>query len=476
MVFYRISGGTMESRKNVLVILIISILLVMVSIIFFTRPRIILSLIGDETINLNVGEEYVEFGANAIYKRIGKEENLPHKVIGNVDTNKIGNYIITYEANYKYLINKITRKVNVLDLEKPTLTLNSPVYLCQNNKSINLDVTAYDNYDGDLTEKVEYKIIDDKINIYVEDSSHNKTVESFDINYKDSEKPTIKLNGSTNLYIELGSTYKEEGATAYDSCDGDLTDKIKITGNVDTFNEGEYIVTYVVADSSNNKVNTTRKVTVYKTEKINFQNPENAYIYLTFDDGPGQYTEKLLKILADNDIKATFFVTNQFPKYQYLIKKEYEEGHTIGIHTYSHKWTIYDSIDNYLNDFNMIQDIVIEQTGVTPKFFRFPGGTSNQVAKIPMSTLASIMTEKGYIYFDWNIDSGDTHKKNTKDYIINLVKNNLKGNAEYIILMHDIKKNTLEALPEIIKYAKSKGYVFKAIDDNTSKKQFKPYK
>ena len=164
-----------------------------------------------------------------------------------------------------------------------------------------------------------------------------------------------------------------------------------------------------------------------------------------------------------------------------MIKQEYDRGHTVGIHTYSHKWSVYTSVDTYWNDFSKMEQIVYEQTGVHPKYFRFPGGTSNTAncshnnVNNMMETLANYMTDKGYVYFDWHVDSGDTHgSKATTSYIISTVKKYVKGSGNYIILMHDIKKNTMEALPSVIEYLKSHNYTFKKIDETTPVKQFSP--
>ena len=163
-----------------------------------------------------------------------------------------------------------------------------------------------------------------------------------------------------------------------------------------------------------------------------------------------------------------------------MIKQEYDRGHTVGIHTYSHKWSVYTSVDTYWNDFSKMEQIVYEQTGVHPKYFRFPGGTSNTAnckyngINNMMEKLSNLMTDKGYVYFDWHVDSCDTCKNNSVNDIINSIKKYVTGSGNYIILMHDIKKNTMEALPSVIEYLKAHNYTFKQIDDTTPVKQFSP--
>ena len=124
-----------------------------------------------------------------------------------------------------------------------------------------------------------------------------------------------------------------------------------------------------------------------------------------------------------------------------------------------------------------MNEIVKEQTGSYAKYFRFPGGSSNTVSRKHqlgiMTSLANLMQSKGYIYYDWDVDCGDTHSNNTVDYIINSVKTYTRKGRNNIILMHDIKKNTMEALPSIISYLKNQGFEFAAIDENTPVKHFR---
>lgn len=467
----------MSSKKKIFLIGIIFVLILLLSMMLIFVPKLSININGEKSITLNLGDEYVELGAQAFLKKSFTSKEMPINIEGDVNTQKIGKYLITYKASYKNIIKKDIRVVNVIDNVAPIISLKKDVIVCKNNNLIEIDAIATDNYDGDISDNVKYKIDNEKISIFVTDSSNNKAEIVEDLVYADNDKPKITLNGSNTVYLKLGAVYNEQGATAYDTCDGNITDKIQIDGSVDSNILGEYTIVYKVSDSLNNETTLTRKVIVSEKENNKYEVTGEAIIYLTFDDGPGPYTEEILSILDEYNIKATFFVTNQFPKYQYLIGKEYSNGHTVGIHTYSHKWSIYDSMDTYLDDFNKIQDIVIKETGLKPKYFRFPGGSSNTVSRSHskgiMTKLAKLMQDNGYIYFDWTFDSCDTCKKNSVDDIIASVKRNLKGNGKYIVLMHDIKKNTLKALPTVIEYAKANGYSFKPIDDDTPVCHFK---
>ena len=204
---------------------------------------------------------------------------------------------------------------------------------------------------------------------------------------------------------------------------------------------------------------------------------ESKVIYLTFDDGPGPYTKKLLGYLRSYNVKATFFVTNQFPNYTYLLKEMANDGHAIGVHTLTHSWSIYSGTSKYLSDFNAMHDIIKQQTGIDTKIFRFPGGTNNTVSRSYatgiMTTLNRTMADKGYLNFDWNVDCRDTEGLNSTQ-IANTTIAQIKNRSQSVVLMHDIKNSTVEAIPTIIRYAKNNGYKFKVIDETAPIVRFKP--
>ena len=191
---------------------------------------------------------------------------------------------------------------------------------------------------------------------------------------------------------------------------------------------------------------------------------------MTFDDGPGCYTQSILDVLNEYNVKATFFVTNQFSSYQYMIKKEYESGHSIAVHTYSHNYAkIYESVDSYVDDFNQMNQIIYDQTGTYTKMFRFPGGSSNTISRFNkgiVSNVAKTMTDKGYIYFDWNIDSTDTQYKDSEKIYQNVISE-LEKHDKSVVLMHDIKKANIESVRKIINYGLENGYTFLGLDESS---------
>lgn len=178
-------------------------------------------------------------------------------------------------------------------------------------------------------------------------------------------------------------------------------------------------------------------------------------VYLTFDDGPSSNTGKILDILAEYDVKATFFVVGkEEEKYQSLYKRIVEEGHTLGMHSYSHKYSeIYQSVESYAQDMSKLQNFLYDLTGVECKFARFPGGSSNAVSKVDMHELINYLNEQEIVYYDWNISSGDASSSYiSTDAILNNCMAQLPQHRECIILMHDAsgKDTTVEALPTLI--------------------------
>ena len=183
-------------------------------------------------------------------------------------------------------------------------------------------------------------------------------------------------------------------------------------------------------------------------------------VYLTFDDGPSENTAKILDILKEKDVKATFFVTgNEEESAKELYQRIVAEGHTLGMHSYSHKYSvIYSSLESFQDDFNRLRTYLTEITGVEPQIMRFPGGSSNQVSNIDMREFIRYVGAPGVTYYDWNVASGDaTSQAYTPG---ELVENVMKDVVKYdtsIVLMHDAsgKGTTVEALGPMIDQLKS---------------------
>lgn len=218
--------------------------------------------------------------------------------------------------------------------------------------------------------------------------------------------------------------------------------------------EGQEDGTEEMGDGGEGTLNETEGLSPMSQDNMVQENVRQK-VYLTFDDGPSENTSKILDILKEKGVKATFFVTgNEEESAKELYQRIVAEGHTLGMHSYSHKYSvIYNSLEAFQDDFNHLRTYLNEITGVEPRIMRFPGGSSNQVSNIDMKEFIRFLNEEGIAYYDWNVASGDaTSQAYTQD---ELVENVMKDVVRYdtsIVLMHDssTKGTTVEALGPMI--------------------------
>lgn len=437
-----------------LVLMIVPII-ILISIYFLT---IHISFENIENVVINVFENYEDELPKACLKDIFNNciKKIEVTSLGTVDTNKIGTYEITYTAKNK----QIKKIISVLDTEKPVITIkDEEIIACPNTSDINISYTVSDNYTQDL--KVNKIIKDNNLILEAIDSSENKTTIIREINFLDNEKPKINLKGEKTIYLIKGEKYKEPGYEATDNCIKNITEKVKVTNNININKVGKYEINYEASDGFNKTV-VNRIVYVY--EKKPDISIGDKVIYLTFDDGPSVYTKELLNILKEYNVKATFFVTGNGNR-EY-IKKAYNEGHSIGIHTYSHVYkNVYASEEAYFNDLEKVQKIIKEQTGEESRLVRFPGGSSNTVSRFNkgiMTRLSKELERRGYKYFDWNVSSSDTVKSNSDDIANTVIRRLKKGNN--VVLQHDTKYYSVKAVRKIIEYGLANGYTFAKLD------------
>lgn len=183
-----------------------------------------------------------------------------------------------------------------------------------------------------------------------------------------------------------------------------------------------------------------------------YLNPKT--MYLTFDDGPSEeYTDMVLDVLKEKNIKATFFLIGEYVrKYPETAKRIADEGHTIGIHCDVHDYQkIYSSVDSYIEDFEKAYDTVYEVTGVEAQFFRFPGGSVNAYNKTVYQDIITQMEARGFVYYDWNASLGDAAKNTASpEELIHNAVDTARGRREVVMLAHDRVDNTAYALEELI--------------------------
>lgn len=265
--------------------------------------------------------------------------------------------------------------------------------------------------------------------------------------------PVIILNGQEEMRIASGTEYVDPGAETY----GIGSDASLVTeGEVDTSAEGVYTIKYIACDERSNCTTKERKVTVLKP---------TGTIYLTFDDGPGEHTDRLLDILKKHHVLATFFVTGRGA--DELLKREHDEGHSIGLHSFSHDYSyIYRNTANFWDDMEKVRARVKTATGEDTLLMRFPGGSSNTVSarydggSHIMSKLTKEATERGYTYFDWNVLSGDAGETTETDKVFENVTKSLKQGGSSVVLQHDIKGFSVDAVERIIEFGLENGYIF----------------
>lgn len=239
----------------------------------------------------------------------------------------------------------------------------------------------------------------------------------------------------------------------------ELTDRLRVyeTGQVQDGTKTNIITeTAENPDSADGAATADSDHLAQQPLRENEETDDMISVYLTFDDGPSAETDRILDILKEYNVKATFFVIgktdeNSVKAYQRIV----EEGHTLGMHSYSHQYAqVYASQEAFEDDLTSLQDYLFSITGMESTFYRFPGGSSNKVSKIPMSDLIQCLKERNIMYFDWNVSSGDASGTQlSSQTIINNVMNGINGaHKNYVVLFHDsaAKKTTVDALPEII--------------------------
>lgn len=275
---------------------------------------------------------------------------------------------------------------------------------------------------------------------------------------KDTIAPTIiaysrSLNIGEDVDLLKDVTATREGKSV----------KVEVeSSELDVQKEGDYLVTY--------KATSEGGAVGKKTVTFHVKNPKHKVIYLTFDDGPSNLTGKVLEILRENEVHATFFVTGNHQSYTKYMRQAFKEGNAIAAHTYCHDYSIYKSFDTFFDDLDKIEAVIEKEIGQRTPIIRFPGGSSNHVfAKYNsdpefMMKLTDEVQKRGYQYFDWNLSNHDA-SANLVDVETIKAKACRASQNEIYLLMHDspAKTTTVEALPTIIQYFKEKGYEFATI-------------
>lgn len=430
---------------------------------------------GQET-TIEYGETFMDPGAEiklagTLIFKDGISVDAEVTSRSNVETSVPGSYSVTYDAKWLFLEGQGSRTVTVVDRTPPEITLNYILsYFTTPGEAYQEEgFTAVDEIDGDLTGQVLSEEVDGRVIYTVTDASGNTATAEREIVYKDMIPPVITLNGDAEVHLSAASAYMEPGFTASDNVDGDITHLVTVEGTVDPYAAGSYALTYSVADAEGNIATVERTVIVDGAERAETVSPEGKTIYLTFDDGPGVHTKELLDILKKYGVKATFFVVDT--ECVDLISRIVEEGHAIGIHTVSHDYReIYASEEAFFSDLLEMQQIIYEHSGVMTYLMRFPGGSSNTVSKFNegiMTRLTRAVEDAGFYYFDWNVDSNDAGGARKAKTVFENVKKGVQKRDTSIVLQHDTKEFSVEAVEKIICWGLENGYTFRALDETS---------
>lgn len=463
-----------KEKKNrtlvaVLFVSVLSFVLLMALWLFLSRAQLGFELSGGE------GELVLEYGQDF-------EENIKAYVLlpafgkiytdsmnpGPYNTDTLGSYELDYSLSFLGQKAHMLRRVRVVDTTPPVLELKyrdgySPCWLDGYEEE---GFAAWDSCDGELTDNVEVSYHDGMAEYRISDSSGNETVAYREIKY--INRPALSLNGSEYLVINARPWYEDPGCAAWDAGGNDLTAYLETHGAVDSTRPGDYELSYSITNPNGDSVSLTRRVKVWGEEPGEIVAPAEKTIYLTFDDGPGPYTNELLDILAAYDAKATFFVTGAYERWYDCIGRAHREGHSIGVHCFNHSYgRLYSSEENYFSDFNAIQQLIYAQTGEYTQLLRFPGGSSNTASCFNygiMSRLTASLEAMGYRYFDWNVNSCDAEGASGSGSVAANVKNGCWGKSYPVVLQHDIKQFSVRAVEDILIWGRENGYVFKGLE------------
>ena len=463
-----------KTRSSILIVVaLLAWLVLMVCLTFMADARHVrFYMSGQQEMSIEQGTNFVDPGIYAVSsgRIFGEGKNhLEIQRSGSVDSKTLGSYEIKYVANSIFGRFSTSRTVHVVDTQPPVIQLMyvegyKPSWVEGYKEE---GYSAYDSYDGDLSHKVKTQQLADRIIYTVADSSGNEArVERMLPDY--SEMPSLTLVGDEYVEIHVGDSYSDPGCIAIDGLGHDLTAYVLHEGEVDTMRSGEYYLSYSLLGVDGHSVSVTRLVKVLPQPRPETVMPSGKTIYLSFDDGPGPYTGRLLDLLSAYGVPATFFVTKANPAYYDCIGRAYREGHAIGVHTASHNYSeIYASEDAWLADFWAVQELIHQQTGEYSRIFRFPGGSSNTVSSFNpgiMTRLAAMMEDMGYRFYDWNVVSGDAGETSDTQEIIDNIVGGCSGRSWSIVLQHDIKDYSVAAVEQVIIWGRNNGYSFRTLD------------
>ncbi len=327
------------------------------------------------------------------------------------------------------------------------------------------------------------QFIDTYKNMYTQDNCNYIRLDlllNYDINMykKEAKFINLKYYVSNNKYIAvlgnkvIGNTLLQD--LEYEVINNNIYIPIKFVSQIDENYQVSWNDKYKFVWLKNSNLEVTEEDLVYNNiYRLNIKNidgiisPVNPkkVAYLTFDDGPSKkVTPQILDTLKEYDVKATFFINGvNIAGKEEVLKREVNEGHTVGNHTYSHKSGMYKSLDTFKNEVLSNNNKIYETTGYTSTVFRAPYGNTLS------DSYKSFLKQNGFTSYYWNVDPGDSVAKGiTANQIIGKIKSQIQNKNDVIIILHDMdnKTQTAKSIKGVIKLLWENGYELKNLDPN----------
>lgn len=346
--------------------------------------------------------------------------------------------IVEYNGGWYYVYRgKVATQANTL------VKFNNTWYYVKNGK-VSWDTTTLVQYNGGW-----YYVYHGKL------ASHANTLVKYHNKWYYVKNGKVAWDTTAMVEFNGGLYYVYHGRVA-----SDTTTLVEDNGKLRYVENGKFTNKTMFFDYQGKTYSINKGIATLKNN--------GKVIYLTFDDGPGPHTERLLKVLEKYNVKATFFVCNT--KYTYLLDDIVDGGHTVAIHSRTHNYSkIYASESAFYDDLYYMQKVIYEKTGVMSYVTRFPGGSSNAVSKryCPgiMTKLTKSMKAKGFRYFDWTVDSNDAGGTTTTSGVVRNVTRGISRSSgtHHYVLQHDVHGYSVNAVEQIIQWGLEKGYTFQAI-------------
>ncbi len=279
----------------------------------------------------------------------------------------------------------------------------------------------------------------------------------------------IELLGGEELEWLCGVPFRDPGWLAQDAQGADRSDEVTVSGELKAWRVGEYELCYRLFDGETITAEARRLVRIVPQVLPETVQPPAGTICLSFDDGPCEYTERVLETLASYDIKATFFIVADQTDYLDMLPRIAEAGHTIGIHCFDHGsyYGLYMDAEHYFSDLMAAQEVVYAYTGEYAHVLRFSGGS--MTASYLSGTLEGgydelfdMLHDAGLREYDWNVQP-ESGSRNTEGTIVDFT--HPARPYEYaVVLQHDTRLYSVAALDQMIRWALKQGYAFAPLD------------